>query len=152
MEFKKIREATKITYDKFGRERESKISELCQYCPNDNCPGYYRRDAPYACYTFARWKDGELSLEEAIAAKHRQHEWHSRIDPIRDMIFEMLEEQCYDYYDRVLAGEVASEVVKGAPIKKTLEEAGFMLSKEEIHAIARELSKAKAGQVAEEAK
>jgi len=139
MKFEKVREPTKITYDKFSRERIVKISELCQYCPNENCEGYYRRDAPNACLTFYAWKDGELTLEQAIKAKYKQNERHHKTDPIRDLIFGWLEDQCFDYEDRVLAGSVASEIVKGVPIKEALKGTPFYLSNVQIQIIKQKL-------------
>ncbi|MDF2956735.1 MAG: hypothetical protein OD814_000357 [Candidatus Alkanophagales archaeon MCA70_species_1] len=55
------------------------------------------------------------------------------------MIFEWLEEQCFDYEDRVLAGSVASEIVKGVPIKEALKGTPFYLSNVQIQIIEQKL-------------
>ena len=112
----------KIILDKFGRERTVKISILCQYCPNPNCEGFYRRDAPRACLTFRLWKEGKLSLEQAIDAKYRQNKRHEETDSFRDEIYEVLEDYCSDYEDRVIAGSIASELVKGVPLSDLMPE------------------------------
>jgi len=139
MKVEKLREPTKVVYDKFGRERVVKISELCQYCPNENCEGYFRRDAPNACLTFYAWKEGRLTLEQAIRAKYKQNKRHMRIDPIRNFIFELLEDQCFCYEDRVLAGSVASDIVKGTPVKEALKYTPFVLSNRQIRIIEQKL-------------
>jgi len=118
MRYEKIRSPFKETEDIFGRPRKVKISELCQYCPNENCEGYYRRDAKYACLTFYAWKAGEISLEKAIEAKYRQHERHKRTDPIRNAIFEILAKNAETYEERSEAGFVASALVKGVPVEE----------------------------------
>ena len=125
----KVRESTRVDLDKFGRERTVKISELCQYCPNNNCVGFYRRDAPRACLTFYSWKAGEISLEQAINVKYKQNKRHRETDRFRDEIYSVLEHYTFDYESRVIAGGIASDLVKGIPLDEALDE--FPVSKED---------------------
>ena len=124
---RKVRGTTKPILDKFGRERTVKISELCQYCLNNTCEGFYRRDAPRACLTFQSWKEAKLSLEQAVDAKSKQHRRHKGTDRFRDEIYSILEDYTYDYESRFWAGTIASELVKGASIDEALSE--FPVSK-----------------------
>jgi hypothetical protein len=132
-EFKRFHGAIKfITFR--GKTKAVKISILCQYCPNIKCKGYYRIDAPKACLTFKSWKEGKITLEEAIEIKHKQNERHAIIDPIRREIYDMLKEQCDNdnpFMDREMAYAVASEIVKGKSLDEALKGTSFYLSKEQ---------------------
>jgi hypothetical protein len=112
----KLRKPTKIIEDYLGREKEVKISKLCQYCPNETCEGFYRKDAPRACLTFRSWKNKKLSLEQAVAAKYKQNKRHERTDEFREAIYSILEEYTFDYETRRMAGSIAAILVKGATI------------------------------------
>lgn len=119
--FEKTRDETReVTDYYYGSERteERKIAELCQYCPNFECPGAYQRTANHACYTMKDWRLDELSLEDAISAKYRQNARHERTDEFREWVFETLTSELYipddwRYETRSEMASFAAAVAKG---------------------------------------
>lgn len=122
---KKYKDLTKTVFDPFSSDQEKKvkISELCQYCPNESCEGFYRKDAKYACLTFKSWREGSLSLEHAIKIKYKQSKRHDKTDEYRDWVYDILvgntdaTEYAQDYMDnyesKSAAGDLATDLIKG---------------------------------------
>ncbi len=71
---------------------EIRISTLCQYCPNDECPGTYSASSDVACKTLKKWKQDRVSLEDAVRAKYRHEERHETTDEFREWVVTMLSE------------------------------------------------------------
>ena len=119
-EFEKTRSSSRKVYTGFGTEKR-KISELCQYCPNDDCPGCYQKNSKHACVTMKKWRNNELDLVEAIRRKRNQNERHEQTDEFREWVFEqvMRERLGYDWEKQANhqmkknAETFASRVAKG---------------------------------------
>lgn len=91
--FEKVRDPTRTVTVWCGgepREDERKISELCQYCPNEDCPGTYEASSDLACRTLKKWRQDKFTLAEAVRRKRRHEERHNRTDEFRSWVFNTL--------------------------------------------------------------
>lgn len=91
--FEKLREPTREVTVWCGGEPEEdevRISTLCQYCPNDECPGTYSASSDVACKTLKKWRQDRISLEEAVRAKYRHAERHQKTDEFREWVVSLL--------------------------------------------------------------
>jgi predicted RNA-binding protein with TRAM domain len=120
-EFEKVRSSERLVPTGFGNSERRKISELCQYCPNEDCPGCYQKNSKHACVTMKKWRNNQLDLVEAIRRKRNQNDRHEKTDEFREWVFEqvMREQLGYDWEEKADysmkkdAGTFASRVAKG---------------------------------------
>ena len=136
-ELKPVRKPTKKVITRYGKIKKFKIAELCLYCLNKKCEGYDKdyNNKKKLCHTFLAWRDGKLTLEQAVKAKCMQTERHERTDELRNVIFDVLVSQCDTKSDYEVAKSVAAEIVKGKGIKEALAGTKFRFTEEQMKEI-----------------
>ena len=70
--------------------RTGDVSELCEQCPNDECPGAMEADDEHACLTLQSWLNGKKTFESALGAKRYQAKRHARTDAFREWVLQYL--------------------------------------------------------------
>lgn len=103
-----------------------KKSKLCLNCPNFNenwpndgdgsCPGFYLRNAEDACLTYKSWRGGNLTYQQALEAKNRQHQRHQETDEFRRQTYHLIlkyQQPQDDKYLKEQARDLAHKIAKG---------------------------------------
>jgi len=71
-------------------KESTSVTELCEQCPNEECPGALHADDEHACHTLQSWLDGKKTFRSALGAKRSQAARHRRTDAFREWVIQYL--------------------------------------------------------------